>query len=501
VLTTFIGEFEVRFKGFIGPAYTLKSLNVEAQRCVNLYPEMNEAGTGKEGEVAHLLATPGLTNILDVGNGPIRMIYEDPRQTIFVASGNKMYKISYSGSVWSRTLLGSLSTSSGTVRAASNMLSNGDSITAFVDGTDSYAYKYVASVESFGTYASFGYSQVDGATHVEYIDGYFIFNDPSTSEFFVSQWGSFGVDPLSFASAEGDPDNVVAIIANHRDLWLINERTSEVFVNTGNPDFPFERVQGGFIQVGCIAPHSVAEINGVILWLGRDKSGQGIVYASESLQPQRVSTHAIETAIQGYDIDSVKSADAYTYSAGGHSFYVLNFPATTWVFDLTTKLWHERAYDNEGTLERHRSQHHAYISQYGIHLVGDYEDNRIYKIDDSVFTDDSTPIIRIRSTPHVSSDGKRIFCKSFQLDMEVGVGLTAGAQGSDPQVMLDWSDDGGHTWSNEHWASAGAIGQYRTRAKWDRLGCFRDRVFRVRVSDPVKVALLGASLDAEGGMS
>jgi hypothetical protein len=491
----------VRFKGFIGPSYTLKSLNVESQRCVNLYPEMNELGTGKEGEVAHLLNTPGLTNILDVGNGPIRLVYEDPLNQIFVASGNQMYKVSYSGSVWSATLLGSLSTSTGAVRAASNQLSNGDSITVFVDGTNSYAYRYIASVESYGTYASFSYSQVNGATHVEYIDGYFIFNKPDTSQFYVSEWGTFSVSPLSFASAEADPDNIVALIANHRDLWLINERTSEVFVNTGNPDFPFERVQGGFIQIGCIAAHSVAEVNGVIFWLGRDKSGHGIVYAAEGLQPQRVSTHAIETAIQGYDIDSVKNAVAYTYHAGGHSFYVLNFSDTTWVFDLTTKLWHERAYNNDGTLERHRAQNHAYISQYGFHILGDYEDNRLYQFEDDVFEDDDSPIIRIRSAPHVSSDGNRVFCKSFQLDIESGVGLTGGVQGSDPQVMLDWSDDGGHTWSNEHWVSFGKIGEYRARAKWQRLGCFRDRVFRIKISDPVKSVLIGASIDVEGGQS
>lgn len=491
----------MRFKGFIGPAYTLKSLNVEAQRCVNLYPEMNEIGTGKEGEVAHLLSTPGLTKIINVGNGPIRMIYEDPRGIVFVVSGSSIYKISYSGTIWSSTLLGALTTSTGPVRAASNMLANGDSITAIVDGTNSYAYRYIAAVETFGTYASFSYHQVDGATHVAYIDGYFIFNKPDSSQFYVSQWGSFNVDALSFASAEADPDNIVALIANHRDLWLINEQTTEVFNDTGNPDFPFERVQGGFIQIGCIAPNSVDKISDTIFWLGRDKSGHGIVYAANGLQPQRISTHAVETAIQGYTIDSVKNATAWTYQSGGHSFYVLNFSGTSWVFDVQTRSWHERSYNNNGVAERHRVQNHQYISQYGFHLVGDYADNRVYLLNESAFSDDSNSIIRIRSTPHVSADAKLVFCKRFTLDMENGVGLSGGVQGSDPQVILDWSDDGGHSFSNEHWASAGAIGAFKTRAKWDRLGCFRDRVFRIRIADPVKVALVGATLEFDGGMS
>lgn len=491
----------MRFKGFIGPAYTLKSVNIEAQRLVNLYPEMNEAGTEKEGEVAHFISTPGLTNVMDVGNGPMRLVYEDPQNRIFVASANKMYEVFWSGTTWTATSLGTLSTSNGTIRAKSNKLANGDSVTVFVDGTDSYAFRNIGSVETFGTFASFGYSQVDGATHVEFVDGYFIFNKPSTGIWYVSNWGTFDVDPLSFASAEGDPDNIVALIANHRDLWLVGENSIEVFVNTGNPDFPFERVSGGFLEKGCVAPHSVAKIDGTIFWLGKDKSGHGIVYASTALNPQRISTHAIELVIQGYEIDKITAADAYTYHDGGHSFYVLNFPDSTWAFDITTKLWHERAYNNGGALERHRAQHHAFISQFGFHLAGDYEDNRLYRVDNDVYTDDTVPIVRLRSTPHVSGGGKNLFCKTFQLDLEAGVGLSGGVQGEDPQAILDWSNDGGHTWSNEQWASIGKAGVFQARAKWERLGCFRDRVFRVRISDPVKVAMTGAWIELDEGAS
>lgn len=488
----------MRFLGFIGPTYQLDSVNADCQRCVNLYPEINEIGTGKEGEVASLISTPGLEVLIELGVGPIRLIYEDPQNRIFVASANKMYEISFSGSVWSSTLLGTLSTETGTIKAASNKLANGDSVTVFVDGTNCYAFRNIASVETFGTFASFGYSQVDNATHVVYIDGYFIFIDGS-GQFYISEWGSFAVSPLDFASAEADPDNIVAAIANNRDLYLLNGKTTEVFVNTGNPDFPFERVQGGVIQIGCAAPYSVAEVNGVVFWLGRDKSGHGIIYALSGLQPQRVSTHAIEASIQGYDIDSISTADAYTYHQGGHSFYVINFPEATWVYDLTTKLWHERAYNNGGSLERHRGQHHAFVSQFGWHLIGDYEDGRVYRMDNTVYVDDETPIIRRRTAPHISQGMLRLRHKTFQLDMETGVGLDGGVQGSDPQVMLRFSDDGGHTWSNEKWSSAGAIGNHKKQVRFNRLGVSRDRVYEVTVSDPVKVVLLGAEIDVEKG--
>src|SRR5690606_17626891 len=109
------------------------------------------------------------------------------------------------------------------------------------------------------TYSGFGYGSVPTATDITWIDGYFILNEAGTNKFWVSDLKSFNVNALSFASSEGDPDIVLALMANHRDLWIFNEKTTEIFVNTGNADFPFERVQGGFSEVGCLAKYSVAK--------------------------------------------------------------------------------------------------------------------------------------------------------------------------------------------------------------------------------------------------
>jgi hypothetical protein len=165
-------------------------------------------------------------------------------------------------------------------------------------------------------------------------------------------------------------------------------------------------------------------------------------------------------------------------------------------------MWHERAYTNSGTLERHRANTHAFADITGVHLVGDYVNGKVFTLNDDYYSDNTVEITRLRSSPHMGSGMKRIFCKSLQLDMEVGVGLVSG-QGSDPQVMLDWSDDGGHTWSDEAWTSAGGqvggIGEYSTRVLWRRLGSFRDRIFRFKITDPVKVTILDAEVDLELG--
>jgi hypothetical protein len=493
----------MRFKGFIGPAYTLKSVNVDCQRCVNLYPEINEMGTGKEGELASLVSTPGLKKLANVGFGPIRMVYIDPLNKIFVASGTEMFKMTYGSGVWSSTKLGNLETSTGIITAASIQV-GADAKTVFVDGVQNYVYSFVAltSTETFSTFAVAGLQPVLGATHVVYSDGYFIFNTAGSNQFYVSDLNSLTVNALNFASAEGNPDSIVSIIVSHRDLWLLNESTCEVFTNTGNADFPFERIQGGFIEKGCVAKFSVAKIDGVIFWLGRDVSGQGIVYAAQGLSPQRVSTHAIEAAIQSYANMAV--ATSYTYQSGGHVFYVINFPEATWVYDLTTKLWHERAFTNSGALERHRGNVLAFVPQYGIHMVGDYANEKIYQYDEATYSDDTFEITRMRTSPHVSNTDIKMFCSKFTLDMETGIGLVSG-QGSDPQVVLQWSDDGGHTWSSESWTSAGGqvggVGDFKKRVIWRRLGSFRDRVFRVKISDPVKVTLIGADLEIAGGIS
>lgn len=117
----------------------------------------------------------------------------------------------------------------------------------------------------------------------------------------------------------------------------------------------------------------------------------------------------------------------------------------------------------------------------------------------SYTTEDLVPR-RLRRATHLSHEQLWSFYQMFQLDMETGVGLTTG-QGEDPQVMLRWSDDGGHTWSHEQWVSAGRLGKYAHRAIWRRLGRSRDRVFEITYSEPTKCNLVGAFVDVEGGTS
>jgi hypothetical protein len=195
----------------------------------------------------------------------------------------------------------------------------------------------------------------------------------------------------------------------------------------------------------------------------------------------------------------MSDAIAYTYQQDGHAFYVLVFPSanTTWVYDVSTQAWHERAGFTNGAFTRHRSN--CQMSFNNKIIVGDFESGNIYSFDLEVYADNGQIqkwLRTWRALPTGQNNLKRTAQHSLQLDCESGVGLNLG-QGSDPEVMLRWSDDGGHTWSNEHWATIGKIGQFYRRVFWRRLGMtlkLRDRVYELSMTDPVKIAIVGAEL-------
>ena len=337
-----------------------------------------------------------------------------------------------------------------------------------------------------------------GAVTVSYLDGYFVFNEPNSQKVWVTQLlDGTSIDPLDFASAEGNPDGLIALLVNNREAWLFGSNSIEVWYDAGTPDFPLARIQGASNEIGCIAPYSVAKLDNSLFWLGQDARGQGIVYRNNGYTGVRASNHAIEWQIQSYG--NISDAVAYTYQQDGHSFYVLTFPSAskTWVYDVSTQSWHERAGWVNGNFTRHRSNcQMAFNSEI---VVGDFENGNIYAFDLDVYADNGQIQKWLRSwraIPSGQNNLKRTTQHTMQFDCETGVGLNLG-QGSDPQAMLRWSDDGGHTWSNEHWTSLGRIGNYGRRAFWRRLGMtqkLRDRVYEVSGTDPVKIVIIGAEL-------
>jgi hypothetical protein len=497
----------------LGQAYVARSVNAADNRMVNLFPEVipNE---GKE--AGFLNRAPGLRLLANIGTGPVRGLWTF-NGIGYVVSGNQLFRIT---TAYVSTLIGTVA-GTGPV----SMADNGTQLFIAANGP-SYIYNSVTLGYGLITDPDF-----PGAVTVSYLDGYFVFNEPNSQKVWVTQLlDGTSIDPLDFASAEGSPDGLVALIVNNREAWLFGTNSIEVWYNAGTPDFPLARIQGASNEIGCVAPYSIAKLDNSVFWLGQDARGRGIVYRNNGYTGVRASNHAIEWQIQTYG--NISDAIAYTYQQDGHSFYVLTFPSAnkTWVYDVSTQSWHERAGWINGVFTRHRSNcQMAFNNEI---IVGDFENGNIYAFDLDVYADNGQIQKWLRSwrpIPSGQNNLRRTAQHSLQLDCETGVGLngidpadpsdwffstTSGdeiitntgdflmispttTEGANPEAMLRWSDDGGHTWSNEHWASMGRIGQYGRRVFWRRLGMtmkLRDRVYEVSGTDPVKIAIVGAEL-------
>lgn len=364
-----------------------------------------------------------------------------------------------------------------------------------------------------------------GADVVDVVDNYFVYNRPNTQQFGSSAPLSPISPALSFSSKDGAPDNLVSLIVDHREVYLLGEVSSEVWVDSGLFPFAFQRIPGTSTQHGIAAKFSVARLGNSFAYLSKNIRGDGQVMMMNGYTPTRISTHAVENSIEGANISDAR---AWTYLIEGHEVYVISFPGLdlTWAYDIATGMWHKWLWvDNNNVFHRHRGNCHTHFNN--MNLVGDWENGQIYMLDPNTYTDDGGTIRRVRRAPHLVSDFQRQYFSELQILFQPGVGLSGNVVGvtsptnavagvgvagfaiagqnslltlgSNPQAMLRWSNDGGSTWSNEHWTSIGLQGRYKNRAIWRRLGMARDRIFEVVVTDPIKAVIVAANLKAEAG--
>jgi len=473
----------------VGGAYQSRSLNMNAQRCVNLFPEVDKTSR----HVIGLYGTPGKVLRLTLPTSPVRALFTGETY-LYAIGGNTAY---YIDTNWSATSMGTLNTSTGVVSIDQNLTQ-----LVLVDGTNGYTSTLPTGAVTQIADADF----TQTPSRVTVFDGYAIVDNVGTEKFYISAINdATSWDALDFASESGKPDDILSLIADHRELILLGAQTSGIWENSGNSDFPISRKT--FLEQGCAAKHAVCKADGGVFFIGSSDRGDSIVYRLVGYNLERISTHAIENAISGYS--TISDATAWAHEEEGHTFIVFTFPTgnATWVYDIAASaaagqpMWHERAYMNQATsaLGRDLASCHAFFNRF--HVVGDYNSGKIYTLDLDTYTDNAEYIKRLRSFG-TSVDNRvyevsmtdpvkcvllggdlkttkgvdRNFHHRLQVLMETGVGLVSG-QGSDPQVTLRYSNDNGHTWSNELWGSAGLytggggnLGEYQKRVIFRRLG-------------------------------
>lgn len=559
----------------VGAAYKFDAQTIDCQTCVNWYPQVIETPNGAR--VSALIPTAGLESVYQGDVAPVRTLHVLSNGMLLAVIGRKLY-YSHANQLSFTRIDDQLINGVDPVSIADN-----GTVAMIVNGSDTYSFNLKTFV-----LIKLEYSPIIRANSVAFLDGRFVLNKKGTGQFVWTKLYSTDIDPLSFATAEASPDPLTRIVQIQSELWLIGTRTTERYYSTGDASAPYARISGGYLEIGCTAPYSICRMGVGVAWLTESEFGGRQVVIASGGQPQRITTHALEQEFNRYS--RVDDARAYVYQDEGHVFYVITFPSAniTWVYDLTTQLWHRRAWaDQYGQQDRHRSQCHAFYR--GLHLVGDWQNGKIYALKTGTYTDDGDRIIRERTCPAMLTGRNRtvfslleIVCEtghalpvavsgypsaifndisptglyrftfgaetieglfaditsdlnnaglltavdgttvtfsvssgSIEFECEVidaspttispsntnptayadmpffGATLTRAVNAPDePVLLVDWSDDRGHHWSNARVLPLGKIGQTAKRVETRRMGSGVDRVYRIRCQDPINIVLV-----------
>lgn len=464
---------------FATNSYKLQSLPISAQECINASAEREPQDAKTPVAVR---GCPGLSAFATCGSGPVRG-FAMMGGVVYCVSGTGLYSISSTGTA---ALVGGAVTGSGVV----SMTTNGLQL-CIVNGTLGYIYTTTAGFQVITDAAFYP------ANTVTFFDQYFVFDRAGTPYVFLSGLlDGTSYNALDTASAEVQPQNVQATVNQQESLIVFSTGHIETWYDSGAVNFPFQRIDGGTIERGLVAPYATVKEDNSIFFLADDL----VFYRLDGVVPRRVSTHALEQEWQTFV--TVTDAFCFSMTVEGHKVVYLTFPQgnATFAWDIASGLWHRRrSYDmSSNSLGRWRAN--AHIRAYGQDLIGDAFSGTVGYVDVTSATEYGNPMPILLDSPQAHQDRKRLFFSNFELDIESGVGLVSG-QGSDPQGMLRWSNDGSRTWSSlQKWKSLGRQGAYTTRLRWPgALGQGRQRAWRLEISDPVRRTILSATCDVSVG--
>jgi len=473
----------------MGGTYQSQSPLASADWTLNWYTEFMESQAGKSKLV--LYPTPGLSVFSTLKAGSARGVRgsHEINGRVFFVHEDTLWEVDSAGAATDR----------GTVTEDTLPVSMASSPQQLLIASGGTAFVLTLATNVLTTIAA---ATLDNVKQVAYIDGFFLALIKDSQTFRISTVTDATSWPgLQIITVSVFEDNVVSMIASHRELWVMGGRNSVNYFDAGTAQI-FEVTPGSIMETGSGAAFSPTLVDNTFMWLGSDDRGAAIVYRLNGYTGIRVSNHAIEFAMQGYS--TISDAVSYSYQDQGHNFYVLWFPTgnATWVYDVATGLWHERAFLRGGVFEAHLGRVHAFA--FNKHLVGDRTSGVIYQMSIDNLDDAGSAIKRIRRFPHISNESKFQSHYKLQIDVETGLGpspplLDGDGNARDPQMMMRWSDDGGHRWSNEHIRDAGQIGEFRQRVIWRRLGRTRDRVYELSVSDAIPWRIIDAYLEAQPG--
>jgi hypothetical protein len=471
--------------GFCGGTYVSQSPNIDAEEAINLYCEKSEAAAAKT-PIA-LLLVPGKKLFAQTAEGSAPSLFTVNGRT-FMASSN-LWELGV-GNPINRGSLGAAP------QTPTQIISNQTQLLIVNNGN-----LYVLTLAT-NAFIVVNMAQFNGpVAQIDVCDGYGIATIKTSHTFQVSQLEDFTTwSGLDIATISYFPDNIAAMIVDHREVWFQSGKKTVIYYN-GGAGFPvFIPKPDAILEDGSAATFGGVRADNSIFWIAADERGSGVAKRANGYSGERISTHAVEYAWSKYP--TIADAVAWTYQYQGHVFILWFFPTAnaTWAYDVSTGLWHKRGFWNSvgAFYSADRAMSHTF--NFGKHLVGDWASGNIYELNSDFLDDNGNPLRWLRRSPTLAKENKWLyFPGGIEIDIEPGLGpqpplLDGAGQPRDPQIMLRWADNGSKTWSNTYTLNCGQAGQFNRRARKMMCGRARRRVWEVSGTDPIPWRIADAYL-------
>lgn len=455
--------------------YQSEVLPVASQKCLNMYVNIPEVDVPISD--AQLYPTPGLVQAATSGENEINRGGHLFNDAPYFVNDGFLYRLE------SDETITSLGVIAGTGRVS--MADNGTQLCIVVPGTGTgYIYTVAGGLV---TITDLDFTANGNAEIVVFVDGYFLFTTASKKFFISALNDGLTYDALDFGTAEADPDIIRSAHVHKNQVYIFGSQTIEVFQNVGGADFPFQRISGFVIPKGIASPFSVVEFDGTFCFIGQgvNESPKIYIFTGQGVTP--ISTTSIDFLLQQETAASIADAFVWNYTFRGATFAGWSAKGGTFVYDSKAsslsgkKIWHQR--ESFGVQEKTRWRVNSLVTAYGKIYVGDSESGIIGIIDNDTATDYTQPIVRDFAIPTLENNSQPIFFNSIEAVLDSGQGPS---DNTDPQMRMTYSNDG-RLFVSERTRSAGKVGEYNRKARWNQLGTTRRfRIFRFKMDAAVR---------------
>jgi hypothetical protein len=416
-----------------------------------------------------IIQRAGLADFGLLAGGALRGAYRKDGSLggdVFFVAGETLYRVTSAG----------VATSMGTIPGAGPVSIDGNaSIIGIANGAGLYSCNG-STVSTVSVPDSSG-----GVSSIIYLLGYFLVSSTGTHKIHFSNVGLLVFDEIDFFSAEFFPDALVGMLTQTDFVWMLGKDTIEVWSPRADPDRPFYRMEGRLLKTGAAHLPACLSLDGSVFYVGTDRSW----YRAEGT-PTKISDHSLDQALAKADLTTLW---AFPLSFDGHTCVALRVGELTFVYDLTT-----------GRITRFASYQRDYWRPRvsvrlgdGSWLLGDSESGQVWKLDADANTDAGAPIIRrLTGSLEIANYPER--CSNVVLWCSLG--STPDLE-DDPQIGLDWSDDGGRTWGGLLFEPLGRQGEFPGVVIWSQLGLMTRprRDFLFEVTDDVAVTFTRAKFN------